>query len=577
MTTSIDFSEISYNKILPLETLLEKKNINQFTYEKVILAKKYIERKYNLIKIRKIENEVIKEKLNNTNIPKEKKEEILNEIEKKEKNRLKKIREKLTIFDYESLAIIGRGAFGEVHVCRNKKTKEIVAIKKIKKSVLLQKNQIKHTRDEQDFLSKIKSDWIVELKYSFQEGDFLYLIMEYLPGGDLMNLFIKKDTLTEEEAKFYICEIILAIESIHNLNCIHRDIKPDNILIDKKGHIKLSDFGLAKIADNIFKEDIINYKGNKHNRNFSCVGTAYYVAPEVLNKKGYGKEIDWWSLGIIFYEMIFGYAPFCSKHTNDVCYKVLHFEKFLKFPENIKISDNAKDLIIKLITNSNLRLGKNGSEEIKSHPFFKGINWNKIKEMRPPFIPKLKNDYDIKYFEIFESNDDFYPDINNKKRKDAEYIGYTYKGEDENNIDLISVIEKIQKTQIEYLKNNGNKKEINNSINDEIIENDDFNKKNSHEISNGMKEENFDKFNSERKKVNKKIIIENDSNHGDENIKKLTVIPIPKKSINIKDAKSKSPNQNKVVGKISLKNSISAKIMRIFSKSKSKSKDKNKE
>ncbi len=577
MTTSIDFSEISYNKILPLETLLEKKNINQFTYEKVILAKKYIERKYNLIKIRKIENEVIKEKLNNTNIPKEKKEEILNEIEKKEKNRLKKIREKLTIFDYESLAIIGRGAFGEVHVCRNKKTKEIVAIKKIKKSVLLQKNQIKHTRDEQDFLSKIKSEWIVELKYSFQEGDFLYLIMEYLPGGDLMNLFIKKDTLTEEEAKFYICEIILAIESIHNLNCIHRDIKPDNILIDKTGHIKLSDFGLAKIADNIFKEDIINYKGKKHNRNFSCVGTAYYVAPEVLNKKGYGKEIDWWSLGIIFYEMIFGYAPFCSKQTNDVCYKVMHFEKFLKFPESIKISDNAKDLIIKLITNSNSRLGKNGSEEIKSHPFFKGINWNKIKEMRPPFIPKLKNDHDIKYFEIFESNDDFYPDINNKKRKDAEYIGYTYKGEDENNIDLISIIEKIQKTQIEYLKNNGNKKEINNSINDETIENDDFNKKNSHEISNGMKEDKFDKFISERKKVNKKIIIENDSNNGDENIKKLTVIPIPKKSINIKDAKSKSPNQNKVVGKISLKNSISAKIMRIFSKSKSKSKDKDKE
>jgi hypothetical protein len=197
--------------------------------------------------------------------------------------------------------------------------------------------------------------------------------------------------------------------------------------------------------------------------------------------------------------------------------------------------------------------------------------------MKPPFIPKLKNDYDNKYFEIFESNDDFYPDINNKKRKDAEYIGYTYKGEDENNIDLISVIEKIQKTQIEYLKNNGNKKEINNSINDEIIENDDFNKKNSHEISNGMKEDKIDKFNSERKKINKKIIIENDSNNGDGNIKKLTVIPIPKKSINIKDAKSKSPNQNKVVGKISLKNSISAKIMRIFSKSKSKSKDKNKE
>ncbi len=577
MINLIDGSQISNYQIIPLESLLKQNKISQLTYEKVIVAKKYIERKYNLIKIRKIENEVIKEKINNLNIPKDKKEEIINEIQQKEKNRLQKIREKLTIQDYESLNIIGRGAFGEVHVCRNKKTNEIVAIKKIKKSVLFQKNQIKHTRDEQDFLSKIKSNWIVELKCSFQEGDYLYLIMEFLPGGDLMNLLIIKDILKEEEAKFYLCEMILAIEAIHNLDCIHRDIKPDNILIDKNGHIKLSDFGLAKIADNLFKEDIYNYKGNKHSRNYSCVGTAYYVAPEVLNKKGYGKEIDWWSLGIIFYEMIFGYAPFCSKQTNDVCYKVMHFEKFLKFPESIKISDNAKDLIIKLITNSNSRLGKNGSEEIKSHPFFKGINWNKIKEMRPPFIPKLKNDHDIKYFEIFESNDDFYPDINNKKRKDAEYIGYTYKGEDENNIDLISIIEKIQKTQIEYLKNNGNKKEINNSINDETIENDDFNKKNSHEISNGMKEDKFDKFISERKKVNKKIIIENDSNNGDENIKKLTVIPIPKKSINIKDAKSKSPNQNKVVGKISLKNSISAKIMRIFSKSKSKSKDKDKE
>ena len=295
MTTSIDFSEISYNKILPLETLLEKKNINQLTYEKVILAKKYIERKYNLIKIRKIENEVIKEKLNNTNIPKEKKEEILNEIEKKEKNRLKKIREKLTIHDYESLNIIGRGAFGEVHVCRNKKTNEIVAIKKIKKSVLFQKNQIKHTRDEQDFLSKIKSNWIVELKCSFQEGDYLYLIMEYLPGGDLMNLLIIKDILKEEEAKFYLCEMVLAIEAIHNLDCIHRDIKPDNILIDKNGHCKLSDFGLSIISneilypmtnnnnDNIEKipnkkisnEDIKNFKNRRNNRimAFSRVGT----------------------------------------------------------------------------------------------------------------------------------------------------------------------------------------------------------------------------------------------------------------------------------------------------------------
>ncbi len=581
MINNIDTSQILNYPILPLEILLEEKKITQLTYDKVIAAKKYIERKYNLIKIKKIENEVIKEKLKNLNIPTEKKEEIITEIQKKEKNRLQKIREKLTIYDYESLHIIGRGAFGEVHVCRNKKTNEIVAIKKIKKSVLVQKNQIKHTRDEQDFLSKIKSNWIVDLKCSFQEGEFLFLVMEFLPGGDLMNLLILKDVLKEEEAKFYICEIILAIEAIHNLDCINRDIKPDNILIGKDGHIKLSDFGLAKIADNIFKEDIFNYKGNKHIRNYSCVGTAYYVAPEVLQKIGYGKEIDWWSLGVIFYEMLVGYAPFCSKHTNEVCFKVLHFENYLQFPEQVKISNLAKDLIFKLLTYSDMRLGKNGSEEIKAHPFFKGINWKKIRDMKPPFLPNLKSDSDVKYFEKFEQVQPFYPDNSIKKRKDAEFIGYTYKGEEEDPTDLISIIEIIQKKQNEYLEQNNQEKKISNSSDDNnfngsVNEKNSFNsisdgsyeKKNSSEISNGIvkhvskikyNNSNNNKNNELKISVNKKENIkENEEEH---NNAKLTVIPLPKKGIfnnnlntnyvnkkkeMIKKNECKSPTQNKI-------------------------------
>ena len=613
MINNIDTSQILNYPILPLEILLEEKKITQLTYDKVIAAKKYIERKYNLIKIKKIENEVIKEKLKNLNIPTEKKEEIITEIQKKEKNRLQKIREKLTIYDYESLHIIGRGAFGEVHVCRNKKTNEIVAIKKIKKSVLVQKNQIKHTRDEQDFLSKIKSNWIVDLKCSFQEGEFLFLVMEFLPGGDLMNLLILKDVLKEEEAKFYICEIILAIEAIHNLDCIHRDIKPDNILIGKDGHIKLSDFGLAKIADNIFKEDIFNYKGNKHIRNYSCVGTAYYVAPEVLQKIGYGKEIDWWSLGVIFYEMLVGYAPFCSKHTNEVCFKVLHFENYLRFPEQVKISNLAKDLIFKLLTYSDMRLGKNGSEEIKAHPFFKGINWKKIRDMKPPFLPNLKSDSDVKYFEKFEQVQPFYPDNSIKKRKDAEFIGYTYKGEEEDPTDLISIIEIIQKKQNEYLEQNNQEKKISNSSDDNnfngsVNEKNSFNsisdgsyeKKNSSEISNGIvkhvskikyNNSNNNKNNELKISVNKKENIkENEEEH---NNAKLTVIPLPKKGIfnnnlntnyvnkkkeMIKKNECKSPTQNKINEEGNqIKNSISAKIMRIFSRSKSKNKNNSKE
>ena len=267
--------------------------------------------------------------------------------------------------------------------------------------------------------------------------------MEFLPGGDLMNLLIKKDIFTEDEARFYTAELILAIESIHKLDCIHRDIKPDNILIDKNGHIKLSDFGLAKISDKIFQKNEEQVQERQtHRKNYSCVGTAYYVAPEVLNKQGYGQEIDWWSVGVIFFEMLVGYAPFFSKDTADVCYKILNWQRYLKIPDNIKVSKEAEDLIKKMINNPNIRLGKNGADEIKAHPFFKGIDWENIRKTVPPFIPELKNDYDVAYFETFDAKEPFYPPVTkSKKRKDIEYIGYTYKGdEEEENKDYVTEI-----------------------------------------------------------------------------------------------------------------------------------------
>ena len=315
-----------------------------------------------------------------------------------------------------------------------KKTGKIVAVKKIKKELLAKKNQIIHVRNEQLFMSKVKSPWIVELHASFQEDDFLYLIMEFLPGGDFMNLLIEKDKLTEDEARFYIAELILAVESIHKLDCIHRDIKPDNILIDKDGHIKLSDFGLAKVSDNLnsIKDENFNPKKMTHKKLYSCVGTAYYVAPEVLIKKGYSQEIDWWSVGVIFFEMLIGYAPFCAQETQEVCFKIINYEKYLEFPPEIKLSDEAKDLIKKMISDPNKRLGKNGADEIKAHPFFKGVDWENVRStMKPPFVPDIKNDYDTKYFETFEEVEPFYPTKKIKKRKDMEYLGFTYKEENE--------------------------------------------------------------------------------------------------------------------------------------------------
>ena len=381
-----------------LDQLLKENIISQRTYDKVILSKQYIERKYNLKSKQNLEMQNFLSQLNLYNIKQSQINNIKNEIFQNQKNKYRKSREKQSIFEYESLSIIGRGAFGEVHVCREKKTGNIYAIKKIRKNVLEEKNQIIHIRNEQYFMSNVKSEWIVDLKASFQDGDFLYLVMEFCPGGDLMNLLIEKDILTEKEAKFYLAELILAIESIHKLDCIHRDIKPDNILIDTDGHIKLSDFGLSKISEKIFEKNENKNNISMHNKNYSCVGTAFYVAPEVLKKSGYGPEIDWWSAGVIFYEMLVGYAPFCSKETNEVYYKVMNWEKYLEIPKKIKMkmSDEAQDLIYKLISNKNKRLGKNGASEIKKHPFFNDIDWDNVRKMKAPFIPYLETEYDTK-------------------------------------------------------------------------------------------------------------------------------------------------------------------------------------
>ena len=540
-----------------LDQLLKSKKISQKTFDRVTVAKEYIERKYNLKSIINTKwNEVI-EKINKMNLNEKEKDKITNEINRLEIQKLRKNREKQSVHEYESIAIIGRGAFGEVHVCREISTGKIYAIKKIKKETLIQKNQVIHIRNEQLFMSKAKSPWIVELKASFQEDDYLYLVMEFLPGGDLMSLLIKKDKLTEEEARFYIAELILAVDSIHKLDCIHRDIKPDNVLIDKNGHIKLSDFGLAKVSEKLFqnfKDKDFDKDKLTHKKIYSCVGTAYYVAPEVLNKTGYGKDIDWWSVGCIFFEMLVGYAPFCSEETNKVCYKVINWQKYLKIPDDIVVSKEAEDLINRMINNSNKRLGRNGIEEIKAHPFFKGLDWDNIRNMKAPFIPEIKNDYDTKYFEHFEEEEPFYPPYKKfKRRKDIEFLGYTYK--EDNDIDEIEKEEnEIDKTYKEVIKKYENIIEENNKNNDmtsDLIEKNKISNKNMTLI-----------------KINKRIDINENKNIIDKNNDKNNTLKMKKpnnKKMGTSDKdKSNSPT---LTSKINLnKNKISIQQNQTFLK-----------
>lgn len=337
----------------------------------------------------------------------------------------KRIAKKLTINDFEVSTIIGKGAFGEVRLCRKKSepNSKIMAMKKLKKDEMMNRNQIQHVRAERDVLVEAThgNEWVVELFYAFQDADYLYIIMEYLPGGDMMTWLIKKDVFSEVEVQFYIAQLVLAVHSIHKMQYVHRDLKPDNILLDHTGHIKLSDFGLAKhfgaserfaYDENFRPEDAkemtnsekhLSWQKNRRKMFFSTVGSPGYIAPEVLLKKGYGPECDWWSVGVIMYEMLVGYPPFYAEDPMQICHKIVRWAEYLVFPDESHLSPEAISLIQGMLCDPEQRMG---FESIVSHPFFNGIDWKKIRSMPAPFVPELKSEDDTSYFDSFEDSPD---------------------------------------------------------------------------------------------------------------------------------------------------------------------------
>ena len=511
-------------------------------------------------------------RMNELNIPEEEASKIKEEILHKEGENLRKKRQKISIFDFIPIKIIGKGAFGEVRICKYIPTGDVVAIKKMKKDEMHKKNQVLHVRAERDVLSQAKNQWIVELKFSFQDSKFLYLGMEYLPGGDLMTLLMARDILPEQDAKFYAAEMVLAIESVHEMNCIHRDLKPDNVLIDKDGHIKLSDFGLSKKLD-FFLENSKNLKDNKilKNKNnlnqyskhlsyaeqfnefknikikkrrqyaYSTVGTPDYIAPEVFTQKGYGKEVDWWSLGIIMFEMMIGYPPFYSDSSTETCKKIINWKNNLEIKPEVNISKEAIDILKKLINDPDKRLGLNGAQEIKKHPYFKNINWQKIKEtLVPPFIPVLNGPYDSRYFDEYEETEPFYPLNNNTKykkyqKKDMCFVDFTYNRENDkdyriNMVTALEVFDSIQDSIKRINQNQLKEKETEileqkiikkNSLSEKtklMIKNNKIKSNNSNEIlkkSIGNKSYSSNKSNQERSSLinTSSQNTNNDSNH----------------------------------------------------------------
>ncbi|RFU73843.1 serine threonine- kinase sck1 [Trichoderma arundinaceum] len=294
--------------------------------------------------------------------------------------------------DFEILKLIGKGTFGQVYQVRKKDTQRIYAMKVLQKKVIVQKKEVAHTVGERNILVRTAtsdSPFIVGLKFSFQTPSELYLVTDYMSGGELFWHLQKEGRFDERRAKFYIAELILAIQHLHNNDIVYRDLKPENILLDANGHIALCDFGLSKA--NLTKNDTTN----------TFCGTTEYLAPEVLlDESGYTKMVDFWSLGVLVFEMCCGWSPFYAEDTQQM-YKNIAFGK-VRFPRDT-LSQEGRNFVKGLLNrNPKHRLGAtDDAEELKRHPFFNDIDWNLLakKLITPPFKPKLKSATDVSYFD----------------------------------------------------------------------------------------------------------------------------------------------------------------------------------
>merc|ERR1719357_1045311 len=375
----------------------------------------------------------------------------------KETEFLRMKRSRMHCKDFLPLRVIGKGAFGEVRLVQKLDTGHVYAMKVLKKMEMVDKDQVAHVRAERDILVEADHQWVVKMYYSFQDEERLYLIMEFLPGGDLMTLLMKKDTLTEEAAQFYISETALAIQSIHQLGFIHRDIKPDNILLDARGHVKLSDFGLCTGLKKAHRTEFYkknsqaqslnlgsnpleskgkaeSWQGRRRKLAYSTVGTPDYIAPEVFSKSGYDSRCDWWSLGVILYEMLYGYPPFSCENPMETYNKIINWESNLEFPADTPISQNARGTILSLLATMETRVKT--LSDMTNLPWFIGVDWHNLRE-RPAAIPVLVRSIDdTSYFDSFPDVQlDIKPqipdptpmDTKTAKAKEWMFLNYTFK------------------------------------------------------------------------------------------------------------------------------------------------------
>ncbi|XP_058818533.1 cAMP-dependent protein kinase catalytic subunit beta-like [Topomyia yanbarensis] len=298
-----------------------------------------------------------------------------------------------SLSDYDVLKTLGTGAFGVVKLIRKKNTDQYFALKILSKEKIVRLKQLTHTLNEKRILQSVDFPFLVHLECCYKDNSFIYLAMPFICGGEMFSLLRKNKRFGEDQAKFYGAQVALALEYLHHMNLIYRDLKPENILIDTKGYVKITDFGFCKMI---------------RDRTWTLCGTPEYLAPEIIQAKGYGKSVDWWSYGILLYEMAAGYAPFYS-HTGD---QMALFEKICKgrvrFPSNF--SSDLRNLIQNILqTDLTKRYGnlKNGTNDIKQHAWFRATNWIGLLnvEITAPFIPKVSGPGDTSQFDVYDEQE----------------------------------------------------------------------------------------------------------------------------------------------------------------------------
>ena len=290
---------------------------------------------------------------------------------------------------FNIIRVIGKGSFGKVFLVRHKAQKTLHALKVLKKDFIIRKNQVEHTKTERSVLGHARHPYIVGLTMAFQTADKLFFVLDYCAGGELFFHLGKMGRFPEDRAKFYAAQITLALEYVHKLGVIYRDLKPENVLLDHKGNIRLTDFGLSKEG----------VRGHSSGASSFC-GTPEYIAPEVLKRQGHGRAVDWWSLGALSYEMISGLPPFYSRNRDTMFDKIMKAD--IMYPAFM--SDAAKDLLSKLLLRDpkeRLGSGETDADEIKVHPFFEGTDWKQLQEgnVTPPWAPKVAGSLDTSQFD----------------------------------------------------------------------------------------------------------------------------------------------------------------------------------